>query len=91
MPERRVRETLDELSRQIRDAETLGPEEREELDRLVGEIEARLDRDAGREDDGEAPPLVQRLSEAAERFEASHPRLSAAVGRLVDALAAMGI
>ncbi len=91
MPERRVRETLDELGRQIRAARTLGEGEREELDRLVGEIEARLDRGASGEEGAEEPSLLQRLTEAAERFEASHPRLAEAVGRVVDALAALGI
>ncbi len=93
MPERRVRETLEELGRQIRAAETLTDEDRAELDRLVAAVETRLDRrdPSGAEPEEESPSLIQRLTEAAERFEASHPRLSAAVGRVVDALAALGI
>jgi hypothetical protein len=35
--------------------------------------------------------LVERLREAVDEFEESHPALTEAVGRVVDALAKMGI
>jgi hypothetical protein len=75
---------LDELAR----SSALDPAARARLAEIARDIEALLD-------EGEAgetrESLVERLRSAAEHFEESHPSLTAAVGRIADALAALGI
>jgi len=64
----------------------VGPEARELLQAVMRDIQRLLDE---REEEPEG--LVDRLREAVEDFEESHPALSEAAGRVIDALARMGI
>jgi polyhydroxyalkanoate synthesis regulator phasin len=81
-----MQEPLEDLLAQLRsaidDAEQTG--NREELARLVDELDRRLN-----EDDHEG--IVDDLREEVTRFEAEHPRLAAAIGRAADALSALGL
>jgi hypothetical protein len=61
-----------------------GADNKDELARLAGEVERRLN-----EDDQEG--LVEELREEVTRFEASHPQLAAIIGRAADALSAIGL
>jgi hypothetical protein len=61
-----------------------GADNKDELARLAGEVERRLN-----EDDPEG--LVDDLREEVTRFEASHPQLAAIIGRAADALSAIGL
>jgi hypothetical protein len=84
-----LRATLARLHEQLGDAESLDPEARELLRATLHEIEQALE-GPGERAEGEAS-LAERLGELAQRFEGTHPTLAAAVGRVVDTLANLGI
>ena len=81
-----LRATLSHLHQQIA-GHDLDEQERVLLRDALHELEARLEGSPGEE----GSSLADRLSELAQEFEESHPTLSATVGRLVDALANLGI
>jgi hypothetical protein len=85
--QRELQETLARLHDELRTGQPLDDEARSMLERLAGDIEQALH--PGSPDAFEA--LGQQLREAIERFEESHPALTAAVNRVADALARMGI
>lgn len=89
----RLRETLRELEQELRTAERVDPELRTRIERTIARLRVTLERSSERaeteEDDDHS--VVDHLGDAMRRFEASHPKLSLAVGRVVDALANLGI
>jgi type VI protein secretion system component VasF len=82
-----VREKLEALHAALREAGAADPESRELLRTVLADIQRLLDREAEHEPES----LVDRLREAMEEFEESHPTLTEAAGRVIDALAKMGI
>lgn len=82
-----LRDRLEALHGALRDAESLDPEARALLRAVMEDIERVL----AREQEHEPESLVERLREAIGDFEESHPTLSEAAGRVIDALARMGI
>lgn len=70
------------------DGESVGPEARELLRAVMDDIQRVLDVEEG---DEQPEGLVDRLRDAVEDFEESHPTLAEAAGRVIDALARMGI
>jgi hypothetical protein len=82
-----VREKLEELHAALREAGAVDPESRELLRTVLADIQRLLDQESGHEPES----LVDRLREAMEEFEESHPTLTEAAGRVIDALAKMGI
>jgi hypothetical protein len=78
-----LEQLLADLKRAI-EASEAGSGNHEELARLSGEVERRL-----REEDHEG--VVDDLRDEVTRFEATHPRLAAAIGRAADALSAIGL
>lgn len=84
----RLRETLLELERELGAARVEDPELRSLLERTRREIQQALDAGVA---EGDEESLAERLGEAARRFEASHPALTSAAQRVVDALASLGI
>lgn len=93
MPQRveNLRDRIEALRVQLDAAGELDPEVREQIRSAVAEIEVALA--AARADD-ERPDLSgslrDRFAKALERFGGAHPKLTAAVGRVVDALADLG-
>lgn len=81
--------TLARLRDELRGASALDARAREQLEALARDIEQRLRPDRTEPEALEA--LAKNLREAIERFEESHPELTAAVNRVADALARMGI
>jgi Domain of unknown function (DUF4404) len=82
-----MQEPLEQLLAQLKDAIDAsedGVDNKDELAHLAGEVERRL-----RDDDPDG--VVEELREEVTRFEASHPRLAAAIGRAADALSAIGL
>jgi hypothetical protein len=79
---------LEDLKRAIADLEA-GSGDQELVADLAGRIERRLHAQAevGDEDD----TLSDDLREGAIRFEADHPKLAAALRRIVDGLSGLGI
>ena len=83
------RATISELERELRGVRSLDAESRLVLEQAVQDLRTALqkvDRSAA-----ERQSLVERLQESVERFESTHPSLTAILGRLIDGLAQMGI
>jgi hypothetical protein len=77
-----LEELLAHLRQAIDDAERTG--DREELARLVDELDRRLN-----EEDDEG--VVDELRGEVTKWETNHPRLAEAIGRAADALSALGL
>ena len=84
-----LQKTLARLRDELRNGPALDARGREQLEGLAHDIELRLHPDRTEPEALEA--LAKNLREAIERFEESHPELTAAVNRVADALARMGI
>ena len=69
------------------DSSELDADSKTLLAELAGDIERLLEDESATGD----APLAERLADATERFEASHPRLTAIVGRIANALSNLGI
>ena len=87
MPKNALREELERLHRELSETSTLDEEARA----LLGELAEEIERMLAEETSGAAAPLADRLRAATERFEETHPQLTAVVGRVADALANLGI
>ncbi|MBW2269999.1 MAG: DUF4404 family protein [Deltaproteobacteria bacterium] len=87
MTQKPLSDELEHLHRELSEAPSLDAEARALLAELAADIERLLAEDAP-ESTG---PLADRLSAATERFEETHPKLTAVIGRLADALANLGI
>jgi hypothetical protein len=83
-----LREQLAALHGALGDGESVGPEARELLRAVMDDIQRVLDVEEG---DEQPEGLVDRLKDAVVDFEESHPTLAEAAGRVIDALARMGI
>ncbi len=81
-------EIIDELREALETPEDLNEELRAELRTAAQEILEALDPDHERELSGS---LRERLTDALEKFEKSHPKITETIGRLADALSDMGI
>ena len=86
MPERKLRELLDDLHRELGEAPSLDEGAREQLHGMMDEIQQVLEPSGG-----PAEGLNRRLQELALRFEADHPRVAATISQLTDVLQRMGI
>ena len=84
MPDQELRRTLQELHRELAEVGEVD----EDLERLLAEIRNDIETVMDRPSENS---LGARLSEAVERFEASHPRLATAMGAVADQLARMGV
>ena len=80
---------LEELHAELADVEDSAEGSNELLKAVLGDIRARLD------ERGEAAAMpegvLERLAHARDDFEDSHPRVTGVLGRLIDALASLGI
>jgi len=90
MREDDLRRRLTELHAELERTEALDGESRAALEEVMGEIRGLLAR-SGASRPPEPASLAERLREASRQFEESHPTLTATLGRVVDALAALGI
>jgi hypothetical protein len=90
MGKERLQSTLRQLNDELAEAEGVDAETLARLRSLTNEIERALEKD-----DQRAPVDVEShasgLKDLLLKFEAEHPQLSVAAGRVADALAAMGI
>ena len=81
---------LDELRAELQRVEPSDDTQRELLQRTIRDVEALLANSSA--DPGpEHHSLLERLREATRQFEKTHPTLTSAAGRVMDALANMGI
>ncbi|HZS10316.1 MAG TPA: DUF4404 family protein [Blastocatellia bacterium] len=90
MDKRQLLDRLRELHAELQNSSPGDAEERELLQKLAKDIELLLDHKEG-EVTLSSASLGRRLEEAALRLEASHPRTTALIGRVVDLLVQMGI
>ncbi len=83
---------LDELHEVLESSPDVGEAGRSALQRAAVDIRAALDAvPASGSSDDESDSLIERLNDALERFEGSHPRLTQIVGRIADSLSDLGI
>jgi hypothetical protein len=87
MDKQELLKSLDALRAEIATASEVDPEMADELRRLTNEFRKSADEGEPAEAESDAP---HGLKDLVLQFEAEHPQLSVAVGRVVDALAAMG-
>jgi hypothetical protein len=89
MNRRELQEALKELHAELDGTPSVDDESRRLLVEIRDEIEELLSRSG---DDVTSPKsLDERLQESVIHFEGTHPRLTAIINRVVDALASMGI
>jgi len=84
VPDQELRRTLEELRRELSEVGEVDAD----LERLLTEIRTDIENVIDRPDPNS---ISERLSEAVERFEASHPRLAGAMGAVIDQLARIGV
>lgn len=92
MEKRELRQRLEELHRELQEAEPIDPAAHELLRKVMEDIQRQLEaveRDS--EVDAEPESLIDRLRDAVNDFEESHPSLTDAAGRVIDTLARIGI
>jgi signal transduction histidine kinase len=87
MENRQLRERLEALHAELARADRVDPASREVLQSVLEDIRRLQEHPA----EGGGEGLVDRLREAVAAFEESHPALTEAAGRVVDALAKIGI
>ena len=88
MEKDRLLQTLDALRAEVAQASQIDPEMRAELRRLTDELRQSID-------DDEAPkPETEQASHGLRdlllKYESEHPQLAVSIGKVADALAAMG-
>jgi uncharacterized membrane protein YccC len=88
MERERLRQDLEKLRELLAASPSAGEEARQRLEAVIRDIEAILGETE--EEPGEES-LVERLREATDSFEESHPTLTEVVGRIADVLSRMGI
>ncbi|MBI4469219.1 MAG: DUF4404 family protein [Acidobacteria bacterium] len=90
MERQHLRELLEQLHAELGRTETVDSQSRDLLRHLMTDVQELLHRtelEAPRQDH----PARQRLSEAIEHFEASHPTLTEIMGRVAHALSQIGV
>ena len=85
-----LRRRLADLHAELENVDALDADARAALEDVMRDIREVLARseDEERREEGS---LADRLREAGRHFEESHPTLTATLGRVVDALSALGI
>jgi hypothetical protein len=87
MDQRRLQELLTALHQELLAAGPVDAKSRDLLRHLASDIRARLDTAADTADAARYQGLSGSLREAARAFEASHPKLTAAMEQVIDTLA----
>jgi len=89
VPKTRLRETLEELERELESSEAVDERSRERLAHVLGEVRELLHEDVELREEHRS--LLDRLREATREFEEEHPALAETVGRVATALSNLGI
>lgn len=82
-----LQEQLDHLRHQLDQDPPTSPEDREELELLIRDIEFQL----ANEDATRDGSLVEGVNLAVERFEVSHPTMAGTLRSIMNSLSSMGI
>jgi 5'-deoxynucleotidase YfbR-like HD superfamily hydrolase len=86
--QQRLRQMLEQLHTELQRAPAADDRSRELLERARSDIQNLLD---AKNPEKRAASIIDRLRELVAAFEETHPALTEAMGRVVDALATMGI
>ena len=90
MDKQRLLQTLADLRAELTQAESVDPETAALLESAMRDLQSELDK-RGVKQETDMEPASSGLKDALLKFESEHPELSNAVGKVADALAAMGI
>lgn len=90
MEKQRLLQTLAELRAEVAQAESVDPETVALLESAMRDLQNELNK-RGVKQPADIAPASSGLKDALLKFESEHPQLSVAVGKVADALAAMGI
>jgi hypothetical protein len=90
MNKQRLLQTLAELRAEVAQAESVDSETAAQLESAMRDLQNELDK-RGIQQPADIEPASSGLKDALLRFESEHPQLSVTVGKVADALAAMGI
>ena len=89
VPRDQLRESIQHLQEELSSGEPLSSEDRSQLETVLGEVSEILDAE-----DSEASAEGKSFSDLptlVERFESTHPKLAAVLGRIADSLSQLGI
>jgi len=89
MDNKHLQRLVDRLHRELASAESVDDDARASLQRLVRDVEKLAGDDDSRSVEPES--TADQLNRAALRFESEHPKLSMALGEVIDALGKLGI
>jgi len=89
MDKQRLVNTLEQLHAELSEAERVDPETLKLLRTVTDDIGRLLDKRSEVSPD-DVDPVTRSLKDLLLKFEAEHPQLSARIGHVADALAAMG-
>lgn len=88
----RLHERVEELHRRLQTEGSVSGALRDDLLRLLDEVERRVQPATPSPVPADSPnSLADRLLEAGQRFETTHPVLGTTIGNLADALSRIGI
>ena len=90
METQKLLQTLAELRAEVAQADSVDPETAKALELAIRDLQDELDKRGAKPTD-DIEPASSGLKDVLLKFEAEHPQLSVAVGKVADALAAMGI
>jgi hypothetical protein len=88
MEKQRLLKMLEQLRAELAQTDRIDVETSGELEKLIDDLERALEQ--GDEEMAEDVEPVSGLRDMLLKYEVEHPQLSAAIGRVADALAAMG-
>jgi len=88
MPDKQLRQSLNELRSELERLETEEAQVRERLDALISGVETRLDEP---EDPDQHQTLVEDVRQSITQLEVSHPRTTAILNEIMVTLSNMGI
>ncbi len=91
MEKQRLLDTLNQLQAELRQLDSADPETLARLDELTNDIQRATKHGRRPESAAEIEPASGGVRDLLLKFEADYPQLSVSIGRVADALAAMGI
>ena len=90
MDDSELRDTLEKLHQELEKIDNLDDQSRQRLQHLMGDIRTALDRE-GPSPTEHYQSLDHQLNDAIQRYEISHPSLTAAMKHALDILSGVGI
>ncbi len=89
MDQRPLRETLEQLHKQLENTESVDEESRQLLHHLMKDVQDMMEREG--DDSFDNHTIVDHLRLSIEKFEVTHPTLTLTMGHLLDILCQTGV